>query len=109
MWAIWKTEIGNGKQLINWVFSAYPNILKAGIDKVAGMGLGYIWRKTDGQILAAGQIYRNEICSAKMAEAWAILEALKNPPAEVTNPIEVQTDCRVVGGRDQQQGSTSLG
>ncbi|KAF4388052.1 hypothetical protein F8388_014735 [Cannabis sativa] len=66
------------------------------IDKAAGVGLGFIWRKVDGQILSAGQIYMQSICSAKMAEAWAILEALKNPPADATYQIEVQTGCRVM-------------
>ncbi|KAF4396960.1 hypothetical protein F8388_004928 [Cannabis sativa] len=137
MWAIWENRNRkwkqlpsmNGQQLINWIFSAYPNVLKAEndvvhqeagltinqkqwippangcicvnydaavIDKVAGVGLGFIWRKADGQILSAGQIYMKSICSAKMAEAWAILEALKNPPADASNQIEVQTDCRVL-------------
>ncbi|KAF4400725.1 hypothetical protein G4B88_001280 [Cannabis sativa] len=152
MWAIWENRNRkwqqlpsmNDQQLIYWVFSAYPNVLKAGsdgiqqeaditinmkqwnppatecicvncdaavVDKVAGMGLGYIWRKTDGQILAAGQIYRNGICLAKMAEAWAILEALKNPPAEATNTIEVQSDCRVlveeINNMDQHHSAES--
>ncbi|KAF4391145.1 hypothetical protein F8388_009567 [Cannabis sativa] len=66
------------------------------VDKVAGMGLGYIWRKKDGQILAAGQIYKDGICSAKMAETWAILEALKHPPAEAISQIEVQSDYKVL-------------
>ncbi|KAF4383789.1 hypothetical protein G4B88_020111 [Cannabis sativa] len=102
MWAIWENRNRKWQQL--------PS-MNAVVDKVAGMGLGYIWRKTDGQILAAGQIYRNGICSAKMAEAWAILEALKNPPAEVTNPIEVQTDCRVlveeINNKDQHHSAES--
>ncbi|KAF4402836.1 hypothetical protein G4B88_010288 [Cannabis sativa] len=137
MWAIWENRNRkwkqlpsmNGQQLINWIFSAYLNVLKAEndvvhqeagltinqkqwippangcicvncdaavIDKVAGVGLGFIWRKADGQILSAGQIYMKSICSAKMAEAWAILEALKNPPADASNQIEVQIDCRVL-------------
>ncbi|XP_060965389.1 uncharacterized protein LOC133034343 [Cannabis sativa] len=137
MWAIWENRnrkwqqlpYMHGQQLLNWVFSAYPNVPKtesellqqeadvtthvkkwippanrricvncdaAVVDKVAGMGLGYIWRKKDGQILAAGQIYKDGICSAKMAETWAILEALKHPPAEAISQIEVQSDCKVL-------------
>ncbi|KAF4403262.1 hypothetical protein G4B88_007908 [Cannabis sativa] len=137
MWAIWENRNRKwkqlpsmiGQQLISWIFSTYPNILKvendvvhqevaitikqkqwippangcicvncdaAVIDKATGVGLGFIWRKVDGQILSAGQIYMQSICLAKMAEAWAILEALKNPPADATNQIEVQTGCRVM-------------
>ncbi|KAM6594320.1 hypothetical protein CsatA_002023 [Cannabis sativa] len=137
MWAIWENRnrkwqqlpYMHSQQLLNWVFSAYPNVPKtesellqqeadvtthvkkwippakrricvncdaAVVDKVAGMGLGYMWRKKDGQILAAGQIYKDGICSAKMADTWAILEALKHPPAEAISQIEVQSDCKVL-------------
>ncbi|KAF4372651.1 hypothetical protein G4B88_030396 [Cannabis sativa] len=109
MWAIWENRnrkwqqlpYMHVQQLLNWWIPPANrricvNCDAAVVDKVAGMGLGYIWRKKDGQILAAGQIYKDGICSAKMAETWAILEALKHPPAEAISQIEVQSDYKVL-------------
>ncbi|KAF4353445.1 hypothetical protein F8388_005047 [Cannabis sativa] len=74
------------------------------LDNVAGVGLGFIWRKADGQLLSAGMIYMHSICSVKMAEAWAILEALKTPPAAETNQIEIQMYCRMLVEEIKDQG-----
>ncbi|KAF4352671.1 hypothetical protein F8388_002906 [Cannabis sativa] len=96
MWAIWENRNRKWQQLPYMHDASVSTVIAAVVDKVAGMGLGYIWRKKDGQILAAGQIYKDGICSAKMAETWAILEALKHPPAEAISQIEVQSDCKVL-------------
>uniref|UniRef100_A0A803QDV7 RNase H type-1 domain-containing protein n=1 Tax=Cannabis sativa TaxID=3483 RepID=A0A803QDV7_CANSA len=76
------------------------------IENAAGVGLGFIWRKADGQIISAGMIYMDNICIAKTAEAWAILEAPKKPLATDTDQMELQTDCRMVVEEIKNQGQS---
>ncbi|KAF4381365.1 hypothetical protein G4B88_030272 [Cannabis sativa] len=45
-----------------------------------GVGLAFIWRNWQGEILLGGMVYLPSKCSIEMAEAWAILEALKRTP-----------------------------
>ncbi|KAF4388085.1 hypothetical protein F8388_014768 [Cannabis sativa] len=94
MWAIWE----NRKR--QW------NHLPTVIENAAGVGLGFIWRKADGQIISAGMIYMDNICIAKTAEAWAILEAPKKPLATDTDQMELQTDCRMVVEEIKNQGQS---
>ncbi|KAF4350693.1 hypothetical protein F8388_003414 [Cannabis sativa] len=139
LWAIWENRnrkwnqlpCMNRQQLLNWVFSAYPNghteavpavnheadlnshqkkwippasgsicvnCDAAVVDNTAGVGIEFIWRKADGQMLSAGMRYLNNCCSPKTAEAWALWEALNNLPATETSRIEVQSDCRLLLG-----------
>ncbi|KAF4396741.1 hypothetical protein F8388_004709 [Cannabis sativa] len=55
-------------------------------ENLIGVGIGFIWRNWEGQIIS----------TVEMAEAWAILEAIKRAPAAATGPIEIQSDCREV-------------
>uniref|UniRef100_A0A803NFP7 Reverse transcriptase zinc-binding domain-containing protein n=1 Tax=Cannabis sativa TaxID=3483 RepID=A0A803NFP7_CANSA len=68
MWAIWenrnrkwnKLPNMNGVQLLDWVFSAYPRDTtqrKATIQESNGVGLGFIWRNWQGEIMIAGMVY----------------------------------------------------
>ncbi|KAF4396474.1 hypothetical protein F8388_005744 [Cannabis sativa] len=75
-------------------------------DNAVGVGLGFIWRKANGQLLSAGMIYMPSLYSVKMAEAWALLEALKKPPAADTSQIAVQTDCRLLVEEIKGQGNS---
>ncbi|KAF4375218.1 hypothetical protein F8388_000975 [Cannabis sativa] len=107
MWAIWenrnrkwnKLPNMNGVQLLDWVFSAYPRDTtqrKATIQESNGVGLGFIWRNWQGEIMIAGMVYLPCSCSTEMAEAWAILEAITLIPATVNGQFEIQTDCKKV-------------
>uniref|UniRef100_A0A803P8T4 RNase H type-1 domain-containing protein n=2 Tax=Cannabis sativa TaxID=3483 RepID=A0A803P8T4_CANSA len=69
-----------------------------------GVGIGFIWRTWEGKILSAGMIYLSSICTVEMAEVWAILEAIKRPPAAATDPIEIQSDCKSVVEEIKNQG-----
>ncbi|XP_060958282.1 uncharacterized protein LOC133030087 [Cannabis sativa] len=65
-------------------------------ENLIGVGIGFIWRNWEGQIISAGMIYMPSMCTVEMAEAWAILEAIKRAPAAAKGPIEIQSDCRAV-------------
>ncbi|KAF4403293.1 hypothetical protein G4B88_007939 [Cannabis sativa] len=118
MWAIWENRNRqwnhlpsmNRKQLINWLFSAYPNATI--IETTAIQHEALVWglvssgEKADGQIISVGMIYMDNICTAKTAEAWAILEAPKKPPATDTDQIELQTDCRMLVEEIENQGQS---
>ncbi|XP_030487056.2 uncharacterized protein LOC115703971 [Cannabis sativa] len=137
LWEIWENRnrkwnqlpCMNKQQLLNWVFSAYPNGYTeavpainheadlnshqkqwippasgsicvncdaAVVDNTPGVGIRFIWRRADGQMISAGMRYLNSCCSPKTAEAWALWEALNNLPATETSRIEVQSDCRLL-------------
>ncbi|KAM6553322.1 hypothetical protein CsatB_014084 [Cannabis sativa] len=74
-------------------------------ENTAGVGLGFVWRTASGQLLSAGMVYMPSLCSVKMAEAWALLEALKKPPAIDTSQIAVQTDCKLLVEEIKTQGN----
>uniref|UniRef100_A0A803PLN3 Reverse transcriptase domain-containing protein n=1 Tax=Cannabis sativa TaxID=3483 RepID=A0A803PLN3_CANSA len=61
-----------------------------------GVGTGFIWREWEGKILLAGMVYSHSCCSVEMAEAWAILEALKHQPHTTNIPLEIQSDCKYI-------------
>ncbi|KAF4396471.1 hypothetical protein F8388_005741 [Cannabis sativa] len=119
----------NKQQLLNWVFSAYPNghteavpatIHEANrnynqvkwippasgsicvncdaavVDNTPGVGIDFIWRRADGHLISAGMSYLHSCCSPKMAEAWALWEALNNLPATEISHFEIQSDCRML-------------
>ncbi|KAM6594520.1 hypothetical protein CsatA_002223 [Cannabis sativa] len=75
-------------------------------ENTAGVGLGFVWRTASGHLVSAGMVYMPSMCSVKMAEGWALLEALKNPPAVDTSQIEVQTNCKVLVADLKFQGNT---
>ncbi|KAF4378595.1 hypothetical protein F8388_005541 [Cannabis sativa] len=62
----------------------------------ASVGAGFIWRDWEGKTMLAGMVYFPSCCSVEMAEAWAILEALKRQPYTATSPIEIQSDCKQI-------------
>ncbi|KAF4399153.1 hypothetical protein G4B88_023747 [Cannabis sativa] len=136
MWAIWenrnrywnKLPVMNGIQLLDWIFTAYPdsrnskeqtmnidmkhqqpkkwirpptrhisvNCDAAMTNGTAGVGTGFIWRDWEGNLLLAGMVYHQSCCSVEMAEAWAILEALKHQPHTANMAIEIQSDCKKI-------------
>ncbi|KAF4369174.1 hypothetical protein F8388_023038 [Cannabis sativa] len=75
-------------------------------ENTTGVGLDFVWRTTSGKLLSAGMVYMPSLCSIKMAEAWALLEALKKPPAIDTSQIAVQTDCKLLVEEIKTQGNT---
>ncbi|KAF4358241.1 hypothetical protein G4B88_030545 [Cannabis sativa] len=62
----------------------------------AGVGTGFIWRDWEGNLLLAGMVYHQSCCSMEMAEAWAILEALKHQPHTANMAFEIQSDCKKI-------------
>ncbi|KAF4352252.1 hypothetical protein F8388_003649 [Cannabis sativa] len=63
------------------------------IPGTAGVGLGFMWTDWNGKILAAGMYFLPHFCSVTIAEAEAILAALKSCPIDTSNQFEVRTDC----------------
>ncbi|KAF4384928.1 hypothetical protein F8388_010526 [Cannabis sativa] len=59
-----------------------------------GVGLGYIWRDWCGNSIAAGMVFLPKICSVLLAEAEAVLTAMKASPLETSSHFEVRTDCK---------------
>uniref|UniRef100_A0A803Q6L7 Reverse transcriptase n=1 Tax=Cannabis sativa TaxID=3483 RepID=A0A803Q6L7_CANSA len=59
-----------------------------------GVGLGYIWRDWCGNPIAAGMVFLPKICSVLLAEAEAVLTAMKASPLETSSHFEVRTDCK---------------
>ncbi|KAF4394811.1 hypothetical protein F8388_015717 [Cannabis sativa] len=73
-------------------------------ENLIGVGIGFIWRNWEGQIISAGMIYMPSMCTVEMAEAWPIIEAIKRAPTAATGPIEIQSDCRAVVDQLKNQG-----
>ncbi|KAF4401824.1 hypothetical protein G4B88_013111 [Cannabis sativa] len=117
LWSIWENRNRkwnqlpsmNGQQLLNWVFNAYPKVTTVDpmvVQKKADAPpnlkhwippeSGCICVNSDATIKDNAVGVGLGLCSIKMAEAWALLEALKKPPAADTSQIAVQTDCRLL-------------
>ncbi|XP_030477912.1 uncharacterized protein LOC115694949 [Cannabis sativa] len=61
-----------------------------------GVGIGFLWPDWNGKVLTAGIVYIPSSCLVLVAEAWAILEAIKGRPSTDTRPFEIQSDCKAV-------------
>ncbi|KAF4367318.1 hypothetical protein F8388_025736 [Cannabis sativa] len=59
-----------------------------------GVGLGFIWTDWTGKIMAAGMHFLPHLCSVFIAEAEAVLAALKNCPIDTSSSFEVRTNCK---------------
>ncbi|KAF4366980.1 hypothetical protein F8388_022768 [Cannabis sativa] len=77
-----------GKICVNCDAAMIPNQI--------GVGVGFIWRDWNGNVLNVGMIYIHSSCSINVAEAWEIHEALKKHPRSETRPVEIQSDCKAV-------------
>ncbi|XP_060965545.1 uncharacterized protein LOC133034471 [Cannabis sativa] len=61
-----------------------------------GVGMGFLWHDWNEKVLTAGMVYIPSCCSVTVAEAWAILEAIKGRPSTDTRPFEIRSDCKAV-------------
>ncbi|KAF4379882.1 hypothetical protein G4B88_021015 [Cannabis sativa] len=59
-----------------------------------GVGLGFIWTNWSGKIMAAGMQFLPHLCSVIIAEAEAVLAALKDYLIDTNSRFEVRTDCK---------------
>ncbi|KAF4371804.1 hypothetical protein F8388_023117 [Cannabis sativa] len=82
MWAIWENRNRKWQQL------PYMNDATTNMKKWIPPANSCICVNCDAAVV--------DKTAAKMAETWAILEALKHPPAEAISQIEVQSDCKVL-------------
>ncbi|KAF4384569.1 hypothetical protein F8388_003876 [Cannabis sativa] len=115
MWALWENRnrkwnhlpVMNGVQLLDWVFTSYPaSTRKSGEAlnplmtsppiSMRSVGVGFLWRGWEGNLIPAGMVYIPSQCSVVVAKAWVILEALKVLPGIETRPYEIQLDCKMV-------------
>ncbi|KAF4380029.1 hypothetical protein F8388_018153 [Cannabis sativa] len=103
-----RNEFEDAIRLLNWVFSAYPPPSLHGDTAVQPKATQSMTLK-QWQPPAKGSICVN--CDAAVqensigvAEAWAILEAIKRAPAAATGPIEIQSDRRAVVDKLKNQG-----
>ncbi|KAF4391449.1 hypothetical protein G4B88_005520 [Cannabis sativa] len=107
MWAIWenrnrywnKLPVMNGIQLLDWIFTAYPDSKNrkeqpTTLDMKHQQPKKWI-RPPTGHISINCDAAMNT-GTAGMAEAWAILEALKHQPHTANMPLEIQSDCKKI-------------
>ncbi|KAF4365924.1 hypothetical protein G4B88_008397 [Cannabis sativa] len=55
-----------------------------------GVGIGFVWRDWCGNLISGGMTFLPSYCTVAVAEAWAILEALKALPNNETRSFEIR-------------------